>query len=110
MARDHGEKDHGHGRGNPHNEFRHDDRDRDRDHGRWEARDRWEYRTYERGYLPPGWKRGAKVGWRDCGMPPGLAKKYGCYRYYYGGRAYYWYHDDGGRVIVRRPIISVVIH
>lgn len=28
---------------------------------------------------PPGWYRGRKVGWGGCGLPPGLARKYGCY-------------------------------
>jgi hypothetical protein len=27
---------------------------------------------------PPGWDRGRKVGWGNCDLPPGLAKKYGC--------------------------------
>ncbi len=27
---------------------------------------------------PPGWDHGKKVGWGDCNLPPGLAKKEGC--------------------------------
>ncbi len=27
---------------------------------------------------PYGWSRGRKVGWGNCDLPPGLAKKYGC--------------------------------
>ena len=27
---------------------------------------------------PPGWDRGRKVGWGNCDVPPGLAKKVGC--------------------------------
>jgi hypothetical protein len=27
---------------------------------------------------PPGWDRGRKVGWGNCDLPPGQAKKYGC--------------------------------
>lgn len=27
---------------------------------------------------PAGWDRGRKVGWGNCDLPPGLAKKYGC--------------------------------
>ncbi|HXE89385.1 MAG TPA: hypothetical protein VNK82_00310 [Terriglobales bacterium] len=27
---------------------------------------------------PPGWSRGRKVGWGNCNLPPGQAKKYGC--------------------------------
>jgi len=28
---------------------------------------------------PPGWDRGRKVGWGNCDVPPGLAKKVGCH-------------------------------
>ncbi len=28
---------------------------------------------------PPGWAHGRKRGWGGCDLPPGLAKKYGCY-------------------------------
>ena len=42
---------------------------------------------------PPGWDRGRKVGWGGCDLPPGQAKKYGCYgssyRYYDAPRYYY---------------------
>ena len=30
------------------------------------------------GGRPYGWDRGRKVGWGDCDLPPGLARKYGC--------------------------------
>ena len=30
------------------------------------------------GNRPPGWDRGRKVGWGNCALPPGLAKKVGC--------------------------------
>ncbi len=33
---------------------------------------------------PPGWDRGRKTGWGDCDLPPGQAKKFGCYGYGYG--------------------------
>lgn len=33
---------------------------------------------------PPGWEHGRKAGWRGCDLPPGQAKKYGCY----GARGY----------------------
>jgi len=36
------------------------------------VRDRYAGRPY-------GWSRGNKVGWGNCDLPPGLAKKYGCY-------------------------------
>jgi hypothetical protein len=106
VAKDHGDKDddHGHGKGNRHNAQRDDD-DRDHDGGRWESRNGWEYRSYERGEVPPGWNKGRKTGWGNCNMPPGQAKKYGCNQYRYQGRDYYWYKDDGGRIILRRPTI-----
>ncbi len=36
-----------------------------------DRRDRFDDRPY-------GWSRGRKVGWGNCDLPPGLAKKYGC--------------------------------
>jgi hypothetical protein len=84
-----------------------DHRRGDRDDDRWERRGRYEYRAYDRGGRPPGWARGRKVGWGYCGLPPGQARKYGCWSYLYGGRRYYYYHDDAGRIIVRRPTIIV---
>jgi hypothetical protein len=42
---------------------------------------------------PHGWERGRKLGWGGCDLPPGQAKKYGCYgsayRPYYAPRYYY---------------------
>jgi hypothetical protein len=84
--------DHGHGKGHKHGKHSDDDE-------RWERRD-----GYER---PPGWNRGKKTGWGNCGLPPGQAKKYGCRTYMYEGRPHYYYQDDAGQVIVRRPIIEV---
>jgi hypothetical protein len=103
-------QDKGHGKGNPHNQAmgeqhgRGGDRDDDR---RWERRDGWEYQTFRGDDRPPGWSKGRKTGWGNCGMPPGQAKKYGCNRYRYQGRDYYWYRNDEGHIIVRRPIISI---
>ena len=108
------------GKGNPHSQHseksyhndRHDSRgdrhDHDDDRG-WDRRDGHEVRIYEvrHHHRPPGWSRGKKVGWNHCGMPPGLAKKYGCYSYVYRERRYYYYHDDHDRIIVRRPSIEV---
>ena len=38
---------------------------------------------------PHGWSQGRKVGWGNCDLPPGLAKKYGCHaNYYYDRRVY----------------------
>ncbi|MGC2193723.1 MAG: hypothetical protein WA628_03540 [Terriglobales bacterium] len=77
------------------------------DHG-WERREGYEYRTYgDRDRRPPGWSRGKKTGWKDCGLPPGQAKKYGCRSYVYQGRPHYYYQDEQGRIIVRRPTIEV---
>jgi hypothetical protein len=81
-------------KGNPH---------ADRDDGRWERREGYEYGTFERGTQPPGWSKGKKTGWGNCGMPPGQAKKYGCRAYTYNGRTHYYYQDEQGRMIVRRP-------
>ncbi|MCI0350848.1 MAG: hypothetical protein L0Z53_15590 [Acidobacteriales bacterium] len=79
----------------------------DKDKG-WEKHDGYELRVFARNQgHPPGWSKGKKTGWRDCGLPPGQAKKYGCYTYVYGGRRYYYYHDDGGRLIIRRPTIHI---
>lgn len=108
MAAGHGR---GEGNGNHFARFDHDrdhDRDRDRDRDGWERRGRYEVRIFgpREGY-PPGWSRGRKTGWGDCGLPPGQAKKYGCRGYEYGGRPYYYYHDEGGRIIVRRPVIDI---
>ena len=102
---DHGDKDK-HQHGNKH--------DRDDDQG-WDRRDGYEYRAYgNRDERPPGWNRGKKTGWGNCGQPPGQAKKYGCRTYVYEGRPHYYYEDEVGRIIVRRPIVeihgSVVIH
>ncbi|MCI0403595.1 MAG: hypothetical protein L0212_08740 [Acidobacteria bacterium] len=49
------------------------------------------------GHRPHGWNRGRKVGWGNCDLPPGLAKKYGCYsNFRYDNRRVY-----------RRPVIVV---
>ena len=74
----------------------------------WERRGGYEYRVYgDRNDRPPGWSQGNKTGWRDCGLPPGQAKKYGCRTYVYEGRRHYYYQDERGRIIVRRPVIEV---
>ncbi len=93
------DKDKDHGKGH-----QAESRDRDRDDDRWERREGYEYRTYERGQVPPGWNKGRKTGWGNCGMPPGQAKKYGCRTYSYNGRSHYYYQDEQGRVFVRRAI------
>jgi len=97
------DKDKGEGKGNPHARKSSDD------NRGWEHRDGYEYRVYgDRDGRPPGWNRGKKTGWGNCGLPPGQAKKYGCRTYMYEGRPHYYYQDDAGRIIVRRP--AVVVH
>ena len=79
------------------------DKDKDRDDDRWERREGWEYRLYgDRDSRPPGWSRGKKTGWGNCGVPPGQAKKGECRTYTYQGHRYYYYRDDDGRLTVRR--------
>lgn len=64
---------------------RRSDRDRDRDRrGRAVILNRRPARTRNVVFFgggdnrPPGWNRGRKVGWGNCDLPPGQAKKYGC--------------------------------
>jgi hypothetical protein len=92
---DHG---HGHGKGNPHERHEED---------RWERRGNYEYHVFEGDRRPPGWRRGKKTGWKNCGLPPGQAKKYGCQTYAYQGQTYYYYQDDAGRIVVQRPVIHI---
>jgi len=89
------DKDTDKGKGNPHASKNDDDR--------WERREGYEYRTYDRDDHPPGWNKGKKTGWGECGLPPGQAKKSGCRTYTYQGRPHYYYRDDQGRYVVRRP-------
>ncbi len=74
----------------------------------WERHDKYDMRIYDtREGRPPGWSKGNKTGWGDCGLPPGQAKKYGCRTYVHEGRRYYYYTDNAGRTIVRRPRIDI---
>jgi hypothetical protein len=102
LMADHGQgKGKGKGKGNPHANKHDDERG-------WERRGAYEYQTYgDHDNRPPGWSRGQKTGWENCGLPPGQAKKYGCRTYVYEGRRHYYYQDEGGRIIIRRPVISV---
>jgi hypothetical protein len=107
LMADHRDKSQKHQQGNKH----FDDGD---DHG-WERRDGYEFRIYgDRDERPPGWSRGKKTGWGDCGLPPGQAKKYGCRSYTHQGRPHYYYKDELGRIIIRHPTIEahggVVVH
>jgi len=70
---------------------------------RWERREGFEYRTFGDRDRPPGWERGEKTGWENCGLPPGQAKKYECRTYVHEGRPHYYYQDEQGRIVVRRP-------
>lgn len=100
LRADHGDKEEKHQHGKK--QFKVDDDQR------WERRDRYEYRVYgDRDERPPGWSRGKKTGWGNCGLPPGQAKKYGCRTYSYQGRPYYYYQDENGRIIIRRPTVEV---
>ena len=100
LQADHRNEGHKNGHGNKHS-------DDDSDQG-WQRREGYEYRTYgDRDARPPGWSRGKKTGWGNCGLPPGQAKKYGCYTYIYQGRPHYYYQDEQGQIIVRRPIIEI---
>lgn len=92
---------HGHGHGKGHEKHAYA-----REEG-WERRGDFEYRTFGRDERPPGWSRGRKTGWGNCGMPPGQAKKYGCNSYVYEGRTHYYYQEDDGRIVVRRPMIAI---
>lgn len=51
-------------------------------------------------HRPPGWDHGRKVGWGNCDLPPGLAKKYGC-GYGFLGRDRRVYRRSG--VVIRLP-------
>ena len=74
----------------------------------WERHDKYDMRIYgDHDGLPPGWSKGKKTGWGNCGLPPGQAKKYACRTYVYQNRRYYYYRDDAGRIIVRRPRIEI---
>jgi hypothetical protein len=44
--------------------------------------------TYRGSGRPPGWDRGRKVGWGNCDLPPGQAKKYGCRSGFFGRDRY----------------------
>ncbi len=49
---------------------------------------------------PHGWSHGRKVGWGGCDLPPGLAKKHGCYNSRIGlGRGF----TDPGRYGFAQP-------
>ena len=101
LMADKGDKGQKHQDGNKHSD--------DKDNG-WERRDGYEYRVYgDRDGRPPGWGHGKKTGWKNCGLPPGQAKKYGCQTYIYQGRPHYYYQDEAGRIVVRRPIMRFTV-
>ena len=51
---------------------------------------------------PPGWSHGRKAGWGNCDLPPGLAKKRGCYPTRY--RRVRYPVERGAFVVVRVPV------
>jgi hypothetical protein len=65
---------------------------------------------------PPGWDSGRKVGWGNCDLPPGQAKKYGCSGFVFrdrfrdfdrfGDRDRFFRDDDRlrGRAVIVIPI------
>jgi hypothetical protein len=72
FAKDHGGK----GRDHDRDDVRHHDRDR---HGDRDRDDRRIIISRHHTSRPPGWDHGRKVGWGNCNMPPGQAKKAGCH-------------------------------
>lgn len=76
-------------------------RDHDRDHDRLRGHDRDGHDRDDRVVgrhhdgRPPGWSKGKKVGWGNCDVPPGQAKKVGC-------------RHHTRRVVVRRPQPPIV--
>jgi hypothetical protein len=59
-------------------------------------------------HRPPGWDRGRKVGWGNCDLPPGLAKKYGCSSTFFGRQRIFDRRFDprfrrGSGVVIRIP-------
>ncbi len=78
------------------------DRDRDRDGVRVVVRQGYGFDNYAPAGRPPGWDRGRKVGWRGCDLPPGQAKKYGCYARDYRD------DDDYYRFRERRPSTVII--
>ncbi len=108
---------HGHGWGKAHGSARWEARDRDFDRDGIGFRGRERDEDFDRDDLrimrtprtvifpeifrpsgrPPGWDRGRKVGWGNCDVPPGLAKKVGC--------SGFVVRRPGRVVIERRPVI-----
>lgn len=56
---------------------------------------------------PPGWDRGRKVGWGNCDLPPGLAKKVGCYNRFFDRRVIRtpWNRRNRG-VVISLPFVG----
>ncbi|MCI0721745.1 MAG: hypothetical protein L0338_22660 [Acidobacteria bacterium] len=58
---------------------------------------------------PPGWDRGRKVGWGNCDVPPGLAKKFGCRDRIFNRRVIVTRRDPRVRpVIIQIPFVGFV--
>jgi hypothetical protein len=99
LMADHGDQGEKHQEGSKHSSD-HDD------HG-WQQLNGYEYHLYGGDDRPQGWNHGTKTGWGNCGLPPGLAKKYDCRTYTYQGLPYYYFQEPDGRMVVRRPTIAV---
>ena len=82
-------------------------RSSDNDDEDWQQRNGYEYRVYGSEDRPPGSSQGQKTGWGNCGLPPGLAKKYDCRTYTYHGHPYFYFQERDGRMVVRCPSIEV---
>lgn len=61
---------------------------------------------FARTQRPPGWDHGRKVGWGNCDVPPGLAKKVGCRDRIVVRRIYR--PQRSRSVIVRVPFVGTV--
>jgi hypothetical protein len=79
----------------------------DRDDRGWHQLNGYEYHLYGGDDRPQGWNHGTKTGLGNCGLPPGLAKKYDCRTYTYQEVPYYYFQEPDGRMVVRRPAIAV---
>ena len=93
VARDHEEHRDDHRRAERH------EHEREREHWRHEHEHERDYDRHHDPFArkdPPGWRHGKKKGWGDCDVPPGQAKKQGCYEYH---------HASAPPRVIERPVI-----
>src|SRR4051794_7269419 len=82
------------------------DRDDHRGKGPQHRNVRWDHghdRDHDRDHRPAGWDKGKKKGWGDCDVPPGQAKKHGCYDHDRNR-----HHHHARRVVRRTPTTTTV--